>query len=54
MCLILGILGPHLMSQDCDGFRSFVFIDLICATQFDEFKRLLEPCLDLKSDSSIS
>lgn len=54
MCFILGILGPHLMSQDCDGFRSFVFIDLICATQFDEFKRLLEPCLDLKSDSSIS
>lgn len=54
MHLILAILGPHLMSQVCDGFRSFVVTDLLCATQFDEFKRLLEPCLDLKSDSSIS
>lgn len=54
MCLTMGILGPHLMIQDCDVVRSFVLIYLLCAAQFDGCKRLPEPRLDLESDSSIS
>lgn len=55
MCPIVGILGPHLMIQDCDGSESFVVMCLLlCGTQLEGFKRLLEPFLDLESDSSIS